>query len=60
LLVRQISALVAATADVVAGYSSQPVFEAEHHLYKLLEVNCADKARMIEALGPLQAKVEET
>ena len=47
LLVRQVSALVATTADVVE-VSSRDTFAIEAWLYRNLEVNCRQKANRAE------------
>ena len=47
LLVRQVSALVATTADVVE-VSSKDTFAIEAWLYRNLEVNCRQKANLAE------------
>jgi len=47
LLVRQVSALVATTADVVE-VSSKDTFAIEAWLYRNLEVNCRQKANRAE------------
>ena len=47
LLVRQVSALVATTADVVE-VNSRDIFAIEAWLYRNLEVNCRQKANLAE------------
>ena len=47
LLVRQVSALVATTANVVK-VSSKDAFAIEAWLYRNLEVNCRQKANLAE------------
>jgi hypothetical protein len=51
-LVRQVSALVRETANILCD-SPEPseVLLVEAHLYRLLAVNCEEKARMAEELG---------
>jgi hypothetical protein len=57
LLVRQVSALVSATADMIhAQDQSTGVLDLEADLYKLLEENCRDKAEMARALAQAQPK----
>src|SRR5215469_6142323 len=48
LIVRQVAALVAATAEVMAGDDMKKVLELEAFMYRALATNCADKAKMAE------------
>jgi hypothetical protein len=64
-LVRQVSALVSETANILCD-SPEPseVMRVEANLYRLLVVNCEEKARMAEEMGAqarrLQPKQENS
>jgi hypothetical protein len=50
-LVRQVCALVSATAEVICEHKNDDVLETEAYLYALLAKNCADKHKLREALA---------
>jgi hypothetical protein len=55
LLVRQVSALVATTADVVE-VSSKDTFAIEAWLYRNVELNCRQKANMADEAAAEQKR----
>ncbi len=49
LLVREIGFLITATAEMEAQSTGNDFFAVEADLYRLLAVNCEERARMAEA-----------
>lgn len=58
LLVRQVSALVEATAEALHGNSDEQI-RTMALLYRVLAANCVEKAQMAEAFGPPPAREED-
>jgi hypothetical protein len=55
IIVRQVSALVAALAEVIHDDPKQQL-ELEAYLYRILTLNCGNKAKMAEELGRVQSR----
>ena len=51
LLVRQVSALVEATAEALHGNSDEQIRTMALLIYRVLAANCVEKAQMAEAFG---------
>ena len=50
-LVRQVIALVETTADLICRVSGENILDVQAQLLETLEINCATKKKLCEALG---------